>query len=108
MVALESRGITPHAAMRRGRVGGAKNTSAQQHKNRPLIAARRRNQERMTSLAYTLSQRARKLSKDAFGWSETIGGMALERYVGRSNIRQQFELAAAEYNLVGMRKLLSG
>lgn len=108
MAALESRGITPHAAMRRGRVGGAKNTSARQRKNRPLIAARRRNQERMTSVAYMLSQRARKLSEEAFGWCKTIGGMARARHVGRWKIRQQFELAAAAYNLVRMRKLLSG
>jgi hypothetical protein len=40
MVELERRGITPHAAMRNGPVGGAKGTSASHRKNRPNIAAR--------------------------------------------------------------------
>jgi len=107
MISLESRGVTPHAAMRAGRVGGDKNTSMRLRKNRPPIAARQRMKRRHRSEPYQMSQRARKKIEETFGWCKTIGGLARARHVGRWKIKQQFELAAAAYNLVRMRNLLT-
>jgi IS5 family transposase len=106
MIALEQRGITPHAAMRGGTIGGDKGTSHLLKKNRPHIAARKRMAARMDDMAYTLSQRYRKKIEEGFGWCKTIAGLHRTRLVGRWKIIQQFNLAAAAYNLVRMRKLL--
>lgn len=108
MIALEERGVTPHAAMRSGRVGGAKRTSGRLRKNRPLIAARQRMQERTHDEAYAVSQRTRKKVEEVFGWCKTIAGLSRSHHAGRWKLRQQVELAAATYNLVRMRKLLPG
>lgn len=108
MMELERRGMTPHAAMREGPVGGTKGTSALHRKNRPTIAARRRMAKRLSEAGYRLSQRARKKLEESFGWCKTIGGLARTRLVGRWKILQQFEMTAAAYNLVRMRKLLAG
>jgi transposase len=107
MIALESRGVTPHAAMRSGRVGGVKNTSERWRKNRPMVAARRRMEQRMRDGPYMISQRARKKIEEIFGWCKTIAGLARARHVKRWKIRQQLELAAAAFNLVRMRNLLT-
>jgi transposase len=106
MVALESRGVTPHTAMRSGPVGGAKNTSMRHVKNRPLIAARRRMKHRIRGEPYRMSQRARKKVEEIFGWCKTVAGIGRARHVGRWKIRQQFEMAAAAYNLVRLRNLM--
>lgn len=103
MIELERRGITPHAAMRDGPVGGV---CRRQKKDRPLIAARQRMAERHEDAGYRLSQRARKKVEEGIGWCKTIAGLARARHVGRWKIKQQLDLAAAAYNLVRMRKLL--
>lgn len=107
MIQLEQRGVEPHIAMRSGVIGGAKGTGALHRKNRPNVAARRRMKHRMRRVAYRLSQRARKKVEEAFGWCKTIAGLARARHVGRWKIKQQFELAAAAFNLVRMRNLLT-
>ena len=103
MVELESRGVTPHTAM----LKTSRNPKTVRHHQRPAYEARRRMRRRLKSLAYAISQRARKKVDEVFGWMKTIAGLARSRHVGRWKLRQQVELAAATYNLVRMRKLLS-
>ena len=105
MIELERRGVTPHAAMRDGKVGGK---GPRAKKDLPLIEARQRMADRMSDLGYELSQRARKKIEEGFGWCKTVGGLARTRLVGRWKITQQLDLTAAAYNLVRMRKLLAG
>lgn len=107
MLELESRGVTPHTAMRSGVIGGVKGTSRQHRKNRPLIAARERMKRRTRGWRYRLSQRARKKIEEGFGWWKTIAGLARTRLVGRWKIRQQITLASAAFNLLRMSKLLA-
>lgn len=107
MIELESRGVTPHIAMKRGKVGGEKGTSVPHRKKRPKVDARRRMQRRTRSVAYRLSQRARKKIEEAFSWCKTIAGLDRAKHVGRWKLKQQLELAAAAFNLVKMRNLLA-
>jgi transposase len=104
MIELESRGVVPHAALRRMPVGGAKG-SGLRGSRRTRTAARLRMLERTATPAYRASQRARKKIEEAFAWCKTIAGLSRARHVGRWKIRQQLELAAAAYNLVRMRTL---
>lgn len=104
MLELEQRAITPHAAMRAGPVGGICRRSK---KDRPLIEARQRMAERTKDIGYQLSQRCRKKVEEGIGWCKTIAALARTRLVGRWKITQQLEIAAAAYNLVRLRKLLS-
>ncbi len=106
MIELESRGVTPHTAMRSGVIGGAKGTSRQRRRNRPLIAARERTQRRTRGWRYRLSQRARKKVEEGFSWWKTIAGLARTKLVGRWKIRQQLTIASAAFNLLRMSKLL--
>lgn len=106
LLELERRGVTPHAAMRNGPVGGEKQTSRRWRKHRAGIAARRRMAARLRNEAYAVSQRCRKLVEESFSWLKTVAGLARTRLVGRWKIRQQMHLAAAAFNLVRMRKLL--
>ena len=53
------------------------------------------------------SLRRRKLVEEFFGWVKTVAGMRRARHVGREEIRQYLELAAAAYNLVRMKNLLA-
>ena len=106
MIALEERGVTPHVAMRSGRVGGASGAGRRPKKDRPLIAARERMRDRMNSTAYTASRRSRKKVEEVFGWMKTIAGLGRSRHVGRWKLKQQVELAAACYNLVRLRNLI--
>lgn len=107
MIELESRGVTPHIAMKRGKVGGAKGTSMLSRKNRPRVEARRRMKRRSRGVEYRVSQRARKKIEEAFSWCKTIAGLDRAKHVGRWKIKQQLELAAAAFNLVKMRNLLT-
>jgi transposase len=103
-IELEDRGITPHSAMRSGPVGGV---TRRKKKHLPLIQARKRMARRLRSRGYRASQRCRKKIEEAFGWIKTVAGLYRTRLVGRWKIKQQLELAAAAYNLVRMRKLLT-
>jgi len=107
MIELERREVVPHVAMRAGKVGGAKGTTARLRRKQAGIAARRRMKKLAKSAGYRLSQRARKKVEEAFAWTKTIAGLARARHVGRWKIRQCMELAAAAFNLVRMRNLLA-
>ena len=104
LLALESRGITPHVAVKNGKIGGA---HPEKRKDQPAIAARQRMRDRMQTLGYKLSQKTRKRSEEAFGWIKTIAGLAKTRLVGQWKILQQMHLSAAAYNYVRMTKLLA-
>lgn len=99
---LEKRGVTPHSAMRSGPIGGA---TRRKKKHLPLIQLRKRMARRLRTRGYQLRQRCRKKIEEAFGWIKTVAGMCRTRLVGRWKIKQQFQLAAAAYNLVRIRKL---
>lgn len=55
---------------------------------------------------YTLSQRRRKRVEEVFGWMKTVGLLRKAKHRGTKLVGWMFELAAAAYNLVRMRKLL--
>ena len=93
--------------MRSGRVGGASGAGRRPKRDRPLIAARERMRDRMNSTAYAASRRSRKKVEEVFGWMKMIAGLGRSRHVGRWKLKQQVELAAACYNLVRLRNLLS-
>lgn len=99
---LEKRGVTPHSAMRAGKVGG---TVRRHTAHQPLIQARKRMAGRLRTRGYQLSQRCRKKIEEAFGWIKSVAGMYRTRLVGRWKIKQQLQLAGAAYNLVRIRKL---
>lgn len=99
---LEKRKVTPHSAMRAGKVGGTVRRAREQ---RPLIEARKRMAQRLKTRGYKVSQRCRKKIEEAFGWIKSVAGMYRSRLVGRWKIKQQLQLAAAAYNLVRIRKL---
>lgn len=107
MIELEARGVTPHTAMRAGKVGGAKGTGTLHRKNRPKVEARRRMKQRQATPGYRLSQRARKKAEEGFSWWKTIAGLARTRLVGRWKLRQQVTIASAAFNLLRMSKLLA-
>jgi transposase len=102
LLELEKRGIRPHIATRRGKIGSAGYRTREQQLH---IAARRRMRRRERNVGYRLSQRCRKKIEEAFGWIKTVGGLCRTRLVGRWKIKQQLELAAAAYNLVRIRNL---
>lgn len=101
---LENRDIVPHSAMIQTKPAQEKHLRAGK---RPAFEARRRMRERVLTEAYRLSQRCRKKIEECFGWIKTVAGLARSRHVGRWKLRQQMEIAAAAYNLVRMRKLMT-
>jgi transposase len=102
MLEVEARQITPHVAMREGKVGGE---HPEKRKDQAAIAARQRMARRIRHTGYKLSQRTRKKAEEAIGWIKTIAGMARTMLVGRWKIRQQIQMAAAGYNYVRMARL---
>ena len=56
---------------------------------------------------YRLSQWRRKRVEEIFGWLKTIGGLRKTRHRGVARVGWTFTFAAAAYNLVRMRNLLS-
>ncbi len=56
---------------------------------------------------YTVSQRKRKRIEESFGWLKTIALMRKVRHRGIHKVGWVFTFAAAAYNLVRMRNLLS-
>ncbi len=105
LLALERRSITPHIPVR-ANAGGCKHARAS--RDQAAIAARQRMQERSESVDYRLSQKSRKRVEEVFGWIKRVAGLARSQLVGRWKLRQQFEMAAAAYNLVRISRLLSG
>ena len=56
---------------------------------------------------YAVSQRKRKLVEQAFGWLKTVGGLRKLRHRGGPRVAWTFTFAAAAYNIVRMRRLLT-
>lgn len=56
---------------------------------------------------YKISQRKRKRIEEVFGWLKTVGALRKTRHRGLFKVRWVFTFAAAAYNLVRMRNLLS-
>lgn len=100
--ALEERRIIPHGAMTS--IEPKPKTASK--KRRSNAEARQRMRERQSTMGYELSQRCRKKVEECFGWMKCIGGVGRSRHVGRWKIKQQFEMAAAAFNLVRLRRLL--
>lgn len=100
--ALEERKIIPHGAMTS--IEPQPETASK--KRRVNAEARQRMRERQSTIGYELSQRCRKKVEECFGWMKCIGGVGRSRHVGRWKIKQQFEMAAATFNLVRLRRLL--
>ena len=64
--------------------------------------------ERTTRHAgYQLSQKKRKRIEEVFGWMKTVGSLRKTRHRGVFKVGWVFTFAAAAYNLVRMRNLLS-
>ena len=56
---------------------------------------------------YKVSQRKRKRIEEVFGWLKTVGALRKTRHRGLFKVGWVFTFAAAAYNLVRMRNLLS-
>ncbi len=82
--------VTPHVSQNDGRRGGSAIDS------------------RTTRHAgYKVSQRKRKRIEEVFGWLKTVGALRKTRHRGVFKVGWVFTFAAAAYNLVRMRNLLS-
>lgn len=97
LVELERRWIEPHVAIKSGRIEARDDGSWA----RWFVRSEQRR------AAFKKSQRRRKLVEEFFGWVKTVAGLRRARHVGRVKIRQCFEMAAAAYNLVRMKNLLT-
>ena len=56
---------------------------------------------------YAVSQKKRKRVEEIFGWMKTIGLMRQTRFRGTDRVEWMFTFAAAAYNLIRMRNLMS-
>jgi hypothetical protein len=92
---VESRGVTPHSAMARGKIKG---DSAEHH-------ARRRMRRRQRSKSYRVSQRLRRLIEPVIGWCKDVGGLRRTRFIGHERIQDDAMLTAAAWNLLRMTRL---
>jgi hypothetical protein len=82
--------VTPHVAQNERRPGGSAIDS------------------RTTRHAgYKISQQKRKRIEEVFGWLKTVGALRKTRHRGVFKVGWVFTFAAAAYNLVRMRNLLS-
>jgi transposase len=82
--------VTPHVAQNERRPGGSAID------------------ERTTRHAgYKISQQKRKCIEEVFGWLKTVGALRKTRHRGVFKVGWVFTFAAAAYNLVRMRNLLS-
>ncbi|MFN3915905.1 MAG: transposase, partial [Aquabacterium sp.] len=54
---------------------------------------------------YKASQKVRKRIEEAFGWAETVGGLAKTKLIGHAKLTGQALLCFATYNLVRMGSL---
>lgn len=102
LISLEQRGVEPHVAMTKTQPADPKTARADRKNN---IEARLRMQQRKTGDRYQVSQRVRKKVEECFGWLKSIAGMDRSRWAERWKLKQQFELSAAAYNLIRLRKL---
>ena len=87
---MRDRNVTPHVSQNRNRAGGSAID------------------ERTTRHAgYQASQRKRKRIEEVFGWLKTVGMLRKTRHRGVFKVGWVFTFAAAAYNLVRMKNLLS-
>jgi len=93
--AVESRGITPHAAMPKGKIRG----DSAEH------LARRRMRRRRRGGAYRTSQRLRRFVEPVIGWCKHVGGLARTRFIGHERIQDDAMMTAAAWNLMRMTRL---
>jgi len=56
---------------------------------------------------YAISQQKRKRVEEIFGWMKTVGGMRKLRHRGIQLVGWMFTFAAAAYNLVRIRNLVT-
>lgn len=99
---LEARDIEPHVPL----VKDPCDLEDVVHtKRQPGVQARHRMKERQATVGYQLSQKCRKKVEEVFGWLKEIGELGRSRVVGRWKIRQLWEIGAAAYNLIRLRKL---
>jgi transposase len=95
LCAVESRGITPHAAMPRTKIKG----ETERH------GARRRAKRRMKTRAYRMSQKLRRFIEPVIGWFKDIGGVRRTRFIGHERIQDDAMLVGAAWNLLRMVRL---
>lgn len=103
LLELEQRGITPHIAM----LNTTRNPATVRPHERESHAARLRMRQRQETVEYAVSQKCRKRVEECFGWIKTVAGLVRTRLVGRWKLQQQMYWAAAAFNLVRMRNLLT-
>ncbi len=89
---VESRGITPHAAMPKVKIKG----DTDHHR------ARRRAKRRMKTRAYRISQKLRRFVEPVIGWLKNTGGIHRTRFLGRVRIEDDAMLVGAAWNLIRM------
>jgi transposase len=99
---LEARDIEPHVPLVKDPCDLEDVTHT---KRQPGVQARHRMKERQATVGYRLSQKCRKKVEEVFGWLKEIGDLGRSRVVGRWKIRQMWEIGAAAYNLIRLRKL---
>jgi hypothetical protein len=104
-VALEERGIEPHAACKSKKEIGLPREG---QKNEEGMWARWFNQQGGGGGAFRISQRKRKLDEEIFGWLKQFGGLRRARVVGRWKLQQLADIALGSLNLIRMSKLLAG
>jgi transposase len=99
---VEARGVEPHGAMVEQRL---REVDEVKPSERADAEARHRMKARQSTEGYRLSQRCRKKLEEGFGWLKSIAGLGRSRVVGRRKLQQLWEVGAAAYNLVRMRRL---
>jgi transposase len=99
---LESRDIEPHVPLVKP---PCEPESVVHTKRQPGVQARHRMKERQATVGYQLSQKCRKKVEEVFGWLKEIAELGRSSVVGRWKIRQLWEIGAAAYNLIRLRKL---
>jgi hypothetical protein len=87
---LREMNVTPHVAQNDRRAGGS------------AIDGRT-----IRHAGYAVSQMKRKRVEEVFGWLKTVGGLRKTKHRGVFRVGWVFTFAAAAYNLVRMRTLLS-
>lgn len=101
--AIEARDIEPHVPLVKEPCDPNNVVHTQRQ---PGVQARHRMKERLATVGYQLSQKCRKKVEEVFGWLKQIADLGRSRLVGRWKIRQLFEIGAAAYNLIRLRKLI--
>lgn len=102
LLALEGRGIEPHAAL----VKPPRPVADVKPSDRDKAAARHRLMARQGGDGYRLSQKCRKKVEEVFGWLKEVARLGRSRVVGRWKLQQLWEVGAAAYNLVRLRRLV--